>query len=63
MCGANQGTEDGTDPWTVALSLSEFEDKKMTRCYWVIMHMKGSFLIIFIQVLHVQFLHILAYGT
>lgn len=63
VCEANQGTEDRTDPRTVALSLSEFEDEKMTGCYWVIMHTTCSFMIVFIQVLHIQFLHILAYGT
>ena len=63
VCGAKQGTEDRTGHWTVALSLSEFEDKKMTGYYWVIMHTKCSFMIVFIQVLHIQFLHILAYGT
>lgn len=52
-----------TGHWTVALSPIRIEDKKMTGCYWVIMHMKCSFMIVFIQILHIQFLHILAYGT
>ena len=61
--GAKWGSEDRTEHWTVAFSLSGFKGKEVTAFYWVIMHVKCSFMIIFIQVLQIQFLNVLACGT